>query len=212
MATTISNPASFSSVRTAFNAEGYGISTSFFAYRQGGGIVPATSGFNAIGAGTGGDPLQLTQFNGFTVPSPIQVNVTDQYFFAGSGGFESAFADSRYGLSNLGNAFYEITGDTSTGQLNIPGEWLVSGNGALVSVKATILSQSIGVESTLSGTFGTWLPMTGEYVWSLQSSLGRFDSADSSDVTFRIDLALTSDTSTILDTANIQLAVQTQTA
>jgi hypothetical protein len=69
--TTISNPASFSSVRTAFNTEGYGISTSFFAYRQGGGIVPATSGFNAIGAGTSGDPLRMTQFNGFTVPSLV---------------------------------------------------------------------------------------------------------------------------------------------
>jgi hypothetical protein len=70
VATTISNPASFSSVRTAFNAEGYGISTSFFAYRQGGGIVPAVAYFNAIGAGTGGDPLRLSQFSGFIVPSP----------------------------------------------------------------------------------------------------------------------------------------------
>lgn len=69
MATTISNPASFSSVRSAFNTEGYGISTSFFAYRQGGGIVPSSSAFNVIGAGTGGDPLRLSQFSGFTVPS-----------------------------------------------------------------------------------------------------------------------------------------------
>jgi hypothetical protein len=69
--TTISTPARFSSVRTAFNAEGYGISTSFFAYRQGGGIVPATSGFNVIGAGTAGDPLRMSQFSGFTVPSLV---------------------------------------------------------------------------------------------------------------------------------------------
>jgi hypothetical protein len=71
MPTTVSTPASFSSVRTAFNTEGYGISTSFFAYRQGGGIVPATSGFNAIGAGTAGDPLRMSQFSGFTVPSLV---------------------------------------------------------------------------------------------------------------------------------------------
>lgn len=69
MPTTISNPASFSSVRTAFNTEGYGISSSFFAYRQGGGIVPATSGFDIIGAGTVGDPLRMSQFSGFVVPS-----------------------------------------------------------------------------------------------------------------------------------------------
>lgn len=71
MATYINPPASFSAVRSAFNAEGYGISTSFFAYRQGNGgtIVPETPPFNAIGAGTSGDPLRLSQFSGFTVPS-----------------------------------------------------------------------------------------------------------------------------------------------
>lgn len=69
MPTVISNPATFSSVRSAFSTEGYGTSTSFYAYRQGGGIVPATSGFNVIGAGTSGDPLILSQFSGFAVPS-----------------------------------------------------------------------------------------------------------------------------------------------
>lgn len=74
MPTTISNPATFSSVRNAFNTEGYGTSTSFFAYRQGGGIVPDTSAFNIVGAGTAGDPLQLSQFSNFTVPSVITLN------------------------------------------------------------------------------------------------------------------------------------------
>ena len=72
MATTISNPASFSSVRNAFETRGYGTSTSLLAYRQGGGIVPASSGFNAIGAGTAGDPLQLSQFSGFSVPDLLR--------------------------------------------------------------------------------------------------------------------------------------------
>ena len=76
MPTTISSPAGFKSVRTAFNAEGYGdgVSNSFLAYRQGGGIVPTTSPFNAIGAGVGSpqpDKLQLSQFNGFSVPNVI---------------------------------------------------------------------------------------------------------------------------------------------
>lgn len=72
MPTTISTPASFSSVRNAFNTHGYGISTSLFAYRQGGGIVPSSSGFNAIGAGTAGDTLNLSQFSGFTVPNLLR--------------------------------------------------------------------------------------------------------------------------------------------
>jgi hypothetical protein len=71
MPTTISTNATFSSVRSAFSAEGYGTSTSFFAYRQGGGIVPDTSTFNVIGAGTQGDPLRLHQFSGFVVPSLV---------------------------------------------------------------------------------------------------------------------------------------------
>ena len=74
MPTTIPPQATFSAVRNAFNTEGYGISSSFFAYRQGGGIVPATSAFDVIGAGTAGDPLRLTQFNGFTVPSLVTFN------------------------------------------------------------------------------------------------------------------------------------------
>lgn len=71
MPTTISN--SFSSVRSAFNTEGYGngVSNSFLAYRQGGGIVPFTPPFNSIGAATPGDDLRLSQFNGFTVPGVI---------------------------------------------------------------------------------------------------------------------------------------------
>jgi hypothetical protein len=211
MATTISNPASFSSVRTAFNAEGYGISTSFFAYRQGGGIVPATSGFNAIGAGTGGDPLQLSQFSGFTVPSPIQVNITDHYIYSGAGGFDFAEAVATYALSDAGNAYFTITGDTFL-QENYAGEWLVSGNGALVSAKATVLSQSLGSGSILYGVYNTFQPLTSLRQWSLSSTAAQADSQDSALVTIRIDLALTSDTNTILDTAEIQLETRAETA
>lgn len=132
MATTISNPASFSSVRTAFNAEGYGISSSFFAYRQGGGIVPATSGFNAIGAGSGGDPLQLSQFNGFVVPSQgvtITTGSTATIVSAGKGtAGHSLFSHGLSpGSSTSGNyvdtdAFYSIgyapIGSYSSGNFN----------------------------------------------------------------------------------------------
>lgn len=218
MATTILNPAKFNpnsgnGIRGSFFNEGYGISGSFKAYAQGAGIVPATAAFNQIGAGTVGDPLRMSQFSGFVVPSPIQVNVTNQTIYAQFAGYESAYASARYGLSNLGNAFFQEEGDSgNTERQNIAGEWLVSGNGALISVKATLLSHSDTLYSNLSGTFGTFLPMTGEYEWILDSSLGQFQSQDSSDATFRIDLALTSDTNTIIDTAEITLSVQTQTA
>jgi len=71
--TVISNPASFSSVRNAFETRGYGaVNSSLLAYRQGGGIVPSSSTFNSIGAGTGGDPLTLNQFSGFSVPDLLR--------------------------------------------------------------------------------------------------------------------------------------------
>ena len=72
MPTVISNPASFSSVRSAFQTRGYGTSTSLLAYRQGGGIVPSSSAFDTIGAGTAGDPLNLSQFSGFSVPDLLR--------------------------------------------------------------------------------------------------------------------------------------------
>lgn len=117
MATTISNPATFSSVRNAFSTEGYGTSTSFYAYRQGGGIVPATSGFNAIGAGTAGDPLQLSQFNGFTVPSPYldsqMVTVGETFVLAGD--FSSVTWYTGYATNNAlsGYPIGSITDGTS---------------------------------------------------------------------------------------------------
>jgi hypothetical protein len=71
--TVISNPASFTSVRSAFQTRGYGTANnSLLAYRQGGGIVPSSSSFDAIGAGTAGDPLRLSQFSGFSVPDLLR--------------------------------------------------------------------------------------------------------------------------------------------
>jgi len=230
MATTILNPARFNpnvgnGIRGSFFFEGYGLgaapnngnvngaNTSFKAYVQGGSIVPATAAFNIIGAGTVGDPLRMSQFNGFVVPSPITVNVTNQFISAEFAGYESASAQARYGLSNLGNAFFQEVGDNfDTERQNIAGEWLVSGNGALISVKATLLSHSDTLNSSLGGVFGSFQPMTGEREWILESSLAQFQQQDSSVATFRIDLALTSNTNTILDTAEITLEVQTQTA
>ena len=77
MPTVISNPASFTSVRSAFQTRGYGTANnSLLAYRQGGGIVPSSSAFDGIGAGTSGDPLRLSQFSGFSVPDLLRFTTT----------------------------------------------------------------------------------------------------------------------------------------
>jgi len=93
MAITILNPARFNDdggvggrqfIRAAFFDEGYGVSTSFLAYRQGGGIVPATAAFDIIGAGTAGDPLRMSQFSGFVVPAIFTAGSTT---FTANGSF-----------------------------------------------------------------------------------------------------------------------------
>ena len=61
---TVTTPPSFSSIRSAFNI--LGSSTSFYAYRNGGGIVPSTSDYNTVGGGTSGNPLKMSQFAGVT--------------------------------------------------------------------------------------------------------------------------------------------------
>lgn len=133
MPTTISNPATFSSVRNAFNTEAYGTSTSFFAYRQGGGIVPATSTFNVIGAGTAGDPLQLSQFNGFTVPSlsdTQSVTVGYHNFVDTQGGYEETVIgySPTYLIGSISDGTFNLLNGATIAELcwkNI-GAWWVS--------------------------------------------------------------------------------------
>ncbi len=99
MAVTILNPARFNDdgglgtrryIRAAFFDEGYGSSTSFYAYRRGGGIVPDTASFSGIGLGTAGSPLRMSQFSGFTVPSRAATVTTGSYndTFGGGKGTE----------------------------------------------------------------------------------------------------------------------------
>lgn len=155
MAIITSNPTSFGnttpqpgSVRAAFSAEGYGTSTSFFAYTQGGGIVPATAPFNAIGAGTAGDPLRLSQFSGFTVPSQATVAIEDLSLYASVGAVFNGQAYTGLTFNTNGTLTYNLyvlnsgTGRNvtisqgaitiATGSLsitgNVSGMWKLSGN------------------------------------------------------------------------------------
>lgn len=99
------------SVRQAFNAEGYGISTSLFAYREGGPIVPASgTTFDTIGAGTLGDPLRLSQFSGFSVPSPILDTFT---LTAGIGSLEVVKGNPIVSYGYLGPDYPNYGGGTS---------------------------------------------------------------------------------------------------
>ena len=207
MPTTISNPASFSSVRTAFNTEGYGISTSFFAYRQGGGIVPATSGFNAIGAGTSGDPLQLTQFNGFTVPSSDVISIAND-FIAADAVYESDldFNTATYGIRSNGtiDASHTSTNGGGSDGLTHNTNWITpTSSASLYEVRATKVSGD--TPNAVGGAaLNTWLPCTSNRFWGLYlTGVGRFDCV----LTIEIRDAATQ---TVRDTATITLMAKNQ--
>ena len=67
----VSNPASFSSIRNAFSL--YATSSSFYAYRYGGDIIPSIPQFGAIGKGSIENPLKMSQFNG--ISAYLELNI-----------------------------------------------------------------------------------------------------------------------------------------
>lgn len=208
MATIISNPASFSSVRNAFNAEGYGSSSSFFAYRQGGGIVPSTSDFNVIGAGTAGDPLQLSQFSGFTVPSQATISISDDYI-ATDTVYESDFDFNTTVYGILANGLIEAVAAASSfqfdpitnGQTNGTNWVTPTSSAANYEVRATKVS---GDTPNPGDALNTWLPCTSNRSWTLQlTGIGRLDCV----LTIEIRDAATQ---TVRDTATITMMVKNQ--
>jgi hypothetical protein len=131
MAITILNPARFNDdggvngrqfIRAAFADEGYGVSSSFKAYAQGAGIVPATAAFDGIGAGTAGDPLRMSQFNGFVVPS--LAFFTTSLTEGSQGTYGSGYARKGYSTSDppSGDVLFAAgIGSTSNSTINKPG-------------------------------------------------------------------------------------------
>ena len=113
MPTVISNPASFSSVRSAFQTRGYGTANnSLLAYRQGGGIVPSSSTFDTIGAGTAGDQLRLGQFSGFSVPDLLRFTTT--FTGVNAGKFNVSSRASTGSGSRPMNAYIALRSDKTS--------------------------------------------------------------------------------------------------
>ena len=233
MATTIINPAQFNSgggnsIRSAFNTEGYGVSTSFFAYRQGGGIVPATAAFDGIGAGTVGDPLRMSQFSGFVVPSQLAVSFAASYTIEGAAfttTSSSTTCVTRFTLLSNGNAEAEATaggfaefGDTnelavdavvvadssSAGLLgpHTLEQWLDAGSAGDVSVFVTSTGSTLLAGSA---ALSTYLALSTDRTWSLRAA--RFSSGfTSAAATLTVQFVETANTANVLDTATVYLS------
>lgn len=147
----------------------------------------------------------ITFFSGTTV------NITNQTLTASATNYESASAEAQYILLNTGVAQYSRIEDSIQTTDNITGEWLSTGTASDISVKFTVLSWS-GNYPNSSTTFGTWTSLSADQyisVWAgAVSSSGTV--TQNSYGLIKVDLAFTSDTSTILDTANIEFSVTAQ--
>lgn len=125
MSTTISNPASFSSVRAACTAEGYGSSANFSAYTRGGGIVPNNA--NTAGIATVASSLRLSQFSGVTILRPVHT-------LSASGSFSGSFSDSIAPPSTVGGNTNSVTITQSGGVGPFTYSWAyLSGDNATIN-------------------------------------------------------------------------------
>ena len=119
---------------------------------------------------------------------------------------------SGYGVEGSiiidGNDYFTATQAGSTsGQVPVTNQWLQSGTPSLYSARATIISGTTPNGSTRVryGTFGSWISMTSGASWGVAAYSTSDQRSAASNVTFTLDIALTSDTSNILDTATITL-------
>jgi hypothetical protein len=188
MVTTISDPATFSSVRNAFNTEAYGISNSFKEYRMGnlanGPIVPyfLNEDFYGIGQATESDPLRLSQFNGIILPyNPAIISIDDLSFFNDQPG------PTTYQLNADGNIYASSIGLVSP--------WKT--NGAFASsLYDARMTRVNGFMNSIGAPLSTWLNLGTTRTWE-------FDSASLSDTTdCNLEIRLAS-TGELLDTATI---------
>ena len=213
MAVTIVNPARFNDdglgtrrfIRAAFFDEGYGVSSSFAAYAQGAGIVPATSAFDVIGAGTAGDPLRMSQFSGFTVPSLDVISIANDYISTDTvHESDLDFNTTTYGIRSNGTIDASATstlGGQSDGTTN-GSNWITpTSSASLYEVRATKVS---GDTPNAGSALNTWLACTTTRSWALYlTGLGRFDCV----LTIEIRDAATQ---TVRDTATITMMTKNQ--
>ena len=237
MAITILNPARFNDdggvggrqfIRAAFFDEGYGVSTSFFAYRQGGGIVPATSAFDIIGAGTAGDPLRMSQFSGFVVPNLGTPSISNKSTTAVGAGYDSGsatasiqhifYADKTYEIiaAALGLPAVEPPADGATlsGDRGLMADWLIGGTASDFSMKWTTTGTVPDVRKIggVTRAQNTYFPLVGDGVGiaaEFSINVNQFGVGETSKAaSIVISIAKTSDLSTVLDTATLNMDIQ----
>lgn len=129
------------------------------------------------------------------------VNIEDASEVATDVGVDNAYAEAGYTLYNDGTAeTYNFSGGTTFNN-PLTGQWLTGGLASDFSVRATATLET----GVTGGTFNTWQSLSTTRSWSVGISAFGNDDGQTGELYMTIDIAYTADTSTIIDTAFIQL-------
>ena len=216
MAVTLPFPVRFSQICNGFNVEGYGFSNSFNAFRRGGGIVPNTTPFNQIGLATVSEPLRMSQFNGFTIPSR-----TGSVFLADVGldavtteyGDQLGSALSAVRMLNTGQFQGLVNENGGTTDWYNLFYWRTGGDSNFWSYKAFLLDGGRAGMTIINGGYTTdWLSTSNSPEWDVAAyTSAPFQRTAYATRQFRLDLALTTNTSNIVASAIITLNASSRT-
>lgn len=134
------------------------------------------------------------------------VNIDDVTDYVTSSGYEQASAFATYYILDDGTVKVELDGSDTGLYVSYSSTWLLGGVNSDMSVRFTLLNWSGNYPS---GSFGTWFslgPGGGGSVGTFGGAATTSGSITNTGyVNFRVELAYTADTSTILDSAIIDL-------
>lgn len=105
-----------------------------------------------------------------------------------------------------------LAGSTS-GEIPFTGEWLQGGTPSLWSVRATITSGGVVSSGKFrQGSYGVWLPASTAPQFGINVESSTSQRSVSFSMDFTLEIALTSDLTTILDSATISMSTAAQTS
>lgn len=141
------------------------------------------------------------------------VNITDQSITASGSALEDAFASATYILGNDGQASALEDGSFLYSEYDFTGEWFVGGSISDFSVRATRISENLGVNGSYGGdNYATWLSLSTTRNWFITTDVQGPGASDTADMTLLIELAYTDDTSKVIDSAEIFMQAFAQNA
>jgi len=105
---------------------------------------------------------------------------------------------------------YSANGDTKDPAFPRQDEytWLTGGSASIYSVRMRLLT---GAFAAGSSAVNTWLEVTSNRAWSIQSNSSSFNRSDNDAATAVLEIAFTSSLDTILATSNISFATAADT-